>query len=130
MAVAGNAGGLVKEAIAHSVVESPARKVIIPVRDQDWEWTGVERWKFESIVREATSDLKPMSIGQEVKAQGIRNLSSHDKDMRPPLSTIMLDCAKGTLIHLCLVAWLRFKPHSALPVMILTVREYERVHLT
>ena len=68
MAVAGSAGGLVTEAIAHSVVESPARKVIIPVRDQDWEWTGVERWKFEIIVKEATLAVKQMSIGQEVKA--------------------------------------------------------------
>ncbi len=74
MAVAGSAGGLVTEVIARSVAESPARKVIIPVRNQDWEWTGVERWKFESIVKEATSAVKQMSLGQEVKAQ--RRLSA------------------------------------------------------
>jgi hypothetical protein len=74
MAVAGSAGGLVTESIAHSVAESPARKVIIPVRDQDWEWTGVERWKSETIVKEATAAVKQMAIGQEVKAQ--RRLSA------------------------------------------------------
>ncbi|MGD8806325.1 MAG: DUF3842 family protein [Chloroflexota bacterium] len=67
MAVAGAAGGQISEAVAHGIASSPARKVLIPVRDEGWEWTGVERWKSDNIVKEATTAVKQMAIGQEVK---------------------------------------------------------------
>jgi hypothetical protein len=74
MAVSGAAGGQISESIAHGITGSPARKVLIPVRDEGWEWTGVERWKSESVVKEATNAVKQMAIGQEVKT-GRRNLA-------------------------------------------------------
>jgi hypothetical protein len=67
MAVAGAAGGQISQSIAQGITSSPARKVLIPVRDEGWEWTGVERWKSENIVKEATTAVKQMAIGQEVK---------------------------------------------------------------
>jgi hypothetical protein len=67
MAVAGAAGGQVSEAIAHGIAGSPARKVLIPVRDAGWEWTGVERWKSDNVVKEATTAVKQLASGREVK---------------------------------------------------------------
>jgi hypothetical protein len=73
MAVAGAAGGQISESIAHGIAKSPARKILIPVRDEGWEWTGVERWKSDNIVKEATTAVKQMAIGQEVR-RGRRNV--------------------------------------------------------
>lgn len=73
MAVAGAAGGQISESVAHNITNSSARKVLIPVRDEGWEWTGVERWKSDNVVKEATTAVRQMAIGQEVKT-GRRNI--------------------------------------------------------
>jgi len=41
MAVAGAAGGQVSESVAHSITSSPACKVLIPVRDEGWNGSGL-----------------------------------------------------------------------------------------
>jgi len=74
MAVAGAAEGQVSESVAHDITNSPARKVLIPVRDAGWEWTGVDRWKSDSVVKEAASTVKQIAVGQEVKS-GRRNIA-------------------------------------------------------
>jgi hypothetical protein len=73
MAVVGAAAGQISESIAHKITNSPAQKVLIPVRDEGWEWTGVEGWKSEAIIKEATTVVRQMAIGQEVKT-GRRNI--------------------------------------------------------
>jgi hypothetical protein len=69
MAIAGSAGGLISDSLARSVITSSALKVLIPVRDEGWEWTGVERWKEDDIVKDVTSTVKQMATQQEVKAR-------------------------------------------------------------
>jgi len=67
MAVVGGAGGTVSESIANSVAASPARKLLIPVQEEGWEWTGVEGWKTETIIKEVNSAVKQMAVGEVVK---------------------------------------------------------------
>jgi hypothetical protein len=69
MAMSSAAGGLVTESIAQAVVDSPAPKVIIPVRDQGWEWIGVESWKEEDILKETTAAVKQAAIGEEIEGR-------------------------------------------------------------
>jgi hypothetical protein len=69
MAVAGSAGGLITESIAQTITNSPAHKVLIPVRDEGWEWTGVERWKEDDIVKEVTSTIKRLASDKELKSR-------------------------------------------------------------
>ncbi|MCK4725845.1 MAG: DUF3842 family protein, partial [Anaerolineales bacterium] len=67
MAVVGGAGGIVSESIANSVAASPARKLLIPVQEEGWEWTGVEVWKTETIIKEVISAVKQMAVGEVVR---------------------------------------------------------------
>lgn len=67
MAVVGGAGGTVSESIANSVATSPARKLLIPVQEEGWEWTGVEDWKTETIIKEVNSAVKQMAVGEVVR---------------------------------------------------------------
>ncbi len=69
MGMSGAAGGLVTDSIARGVVDSPALKVIIPVRDPGWEWTGVERWKEEDILKDTAAAVKQAAIGDEIHNQ-------------------------------------------------------------
>ncbi|HLC35976.1 MAG TPA: DUF5671 domain-containing protein, partial [Anaerolineales bacterium] len=44
------AGGVVSDNVAAAVVSSPARKLLIPIHAQDWDWAGVDRWDSDAIV--------------------------------------------------------------------------------
>jgi hypothetical protein len=61
------AGGGVSAEIARSVVASPARKLLIPVRAEGWEWAGVDRWNAEAIVRQTVRAVTQIVEGEEVK---------------------------------------------------------------
>ena len=67
MAVVGGAGGTVSESIANSVAASPARKLLIPVQEEGWEWTGVEGLKMETIIKEVNNAIKQMAVGEVVR---------------------------------------------------------------
>jgi hypothetical protein len=73
MAVAGSAGGLITESIAQTIITSPAHKVIIPVREQGWEWTGVERWKVQDIVKDVTETVEQLALDRQPKARSKLN---------------------------------------------------------
>jgi len=62
------AGGSVSAKIAEAVVSSPARKLLVPLRSEGWEWAGVDRWDHEAIVRQAVFAVKQVLAGEEVKA--------------------------------------------------------------
>ena len=66
MAVAGGAGGTVTVEVAGAVVASPARKLLIPVRADNWEWAGVDRWNTEATVRQIVHAVKQIIGGAEV----------------------------------------------------------------
>jgi hypothetical protein len=65
MAVAGSAGGLITESIAQTITNSPAHKVLIPVREDGWEWTGVERWKVQDIVKDVTGTVEQLALDRQ-----------------------------------------------------------------
>jgi len=60
-------GGPVTAEIAGAVVGSPARKLLVPVRTEEWEWAGVDQWNAEAIVRQTVHAAKQMVDREEVK---------------------------------------------------------------
>jgi hypothetical protein len=61
------AGEAVSAEVAAAVVASPARKLLVPVRADGWEWAGVDRWNAEAIVRQTVRAVKQIVEGEEVK---------------------------------------------------------------
>jgi len=60
-------GGALTAEIARAVVASPARKLLVPVRAQGWEWAGVDRWNAEAMARHTIRAVKQMVEGEEVR---------------------------------------------------------------
>ena len=67
VAVPGGAAGTVPPEIARAVRDSPARKLLLPVRTADWEWAGVDRWETEALVRQAVHAIKQVIANDTVK---------------------------------------------------------------
>jgi hypothetical protein len=63
-----SAGDSVSNKIAEAVISSPARKLLVPLRSEGWEWAGVDRWDHEAIVRQAVFAVKQVLAGEAVKA--------------------------------------------------------------
>jgi hypothetical protein len=68
IAIAGEADGAVTAPIAAAVIKSPARKLLIPVRTESWEWAGLDRWNSGAASEQALRAVKQMLEGDEVKA--------------------------------------------------------------
>lgn len=60
--------------IASLVAASPARKLLVPVRLEGWEWVGVDRWNGEALVRQTVHAVKQIAAEEEVKP--VRPLSA------------------------------------------------------
>jgi hypothetical protein len=71
VSVAGAAGGAVDAEIARAVNDSPARKLLIPIQGEGWEWVGVDSLKIKDIVRQAVQAMKEIAAGEKV-VQGQR----------------------------------------------------------
>jgi hypothetical protein len=67
ISVAGGAGGAVDAEIARAVNDSPARKLLIPVPGDGWEWVGVDSLKSKEIVRQAVQSVRQIVAGEAVK---------------------------------------------------------------
>jgi len=91
MAVGGSAGGLITESVAQAIITSSAHKVLIPVREEGWEWTGVERWKVQDIVKDVTNAVEQLATGNQPEER--RKLS--------PVAIIAI-----VLISLCLLSFI------------------------
>lgn len=50
-----------------ALLSSPAHKLLIPVRNEDWDWVGVERWSVEDGVRQTIHAVKQIVAGEDVK---------------------------------------------------------------
>jgi len=61
------AGGLVSDKVAAAVVSSPARKLLIPIHAQGWDWAGVDRWDSSAIVVQTVRAVKQVLAGEEVR---------------------------------------------------------------
>jgi hypothetical protein len=48
---------------ATAVAHSPARKLLIPVRQKGWEWVGVEPWSLENIISETVEASRQIAVG-------------------------------------------------------------------
>jgi len=92
IAVAGGASGAVTAQVAGAVVTSPARKLLIPVRTDNWEWAGVDRWSAEAIVQQTVRAVKQIVHGEEVKP------------VRPLSAGAIIGIVVGVLILLILLA--------------------------
>lgn len=53
-------------AYATAVAHSPARKLLIPVRQEGWEWVGVEPWNLENIINETVEASRQIAVGGAV----------------------------------------------------------------
>jgi hypothetical protein len=53
--------------LAEPIAASPARKLLIPIRLDGWEWAGVDRWSLDALARQTVRAVKQMVAGEEVK---------------------------------------------------------------
>jgi hypothetical protein len=67
IAVPGETEGMVSPQISQMVVQSPARKLLVPTRVNGWEWAGVERWGTEALVEQTVKAIEQIAAGEAVK---------------------------------------------------------------
>jgi hypothetical protein len=64
---AGGSSG-VNSSISEAVSNSPARKLLVPTRAENWDWIGVDRWDSDAIVQQTMQAVKQVLAGEKVKA--------------------------------------------------------------
>ncbi|VAW30889.1 hypothetical protein MNBD_CHLOROFLEXI01-1991 [hydrothermal vent metagenome] len=52
--------------VATAVANSPARKLLIPIQNEDWNWIGVPRQNVKTTVKEIIHALKQIAAGEDV----------------------------------------------------------------
>jgi hypothetical protein len=67
VAVPGGAGSVVSPTLPQAIADSPARKLLVPTRSQDWEWAGVDRWDTASLVQQTVRAVKQIAAGEQVR---------------------------------------------------------------
>jgi hypothetical protein len=65
--VPGGGEGAVTADIAHAVATSSARKLLVPIQVEGWDWAGVERWKADDLLRQTVQAVKQIAAGEMVK---------------------------------------------------------------
>lgn len=53
--------------IASAVSDSPAQKLMLPLRHDGWEWAGVERWDEQAAIQHAVRATQQIIAGESVK---------------------------------------------------------------
>src|SRR5262249_33624032 len=61
-------GGKVEAEVAQAVVNSPARKIMIPVHMNNWDWAGVDAWDAEGLLQQTARAIRQWTGGEEIKA--------------------------------------------------------------
>jgi hypothetical protein len=61
-------GGGVQPVITRAVVDSKARKIMIPVRVAGWDLAGVDPWNADELMQQAVRAVKQWAGGEEIKA--------------------------------------------------------------
>jgi hypothetical protein len=90
--IAGEANGAVTPAIAEAVIRSPARKLLVPMQTESYEWVGLERSSAETNLHHALRAVKQMLEGEEVKP------------VRPMSAGSIIGIILGVLLLLILLA--------------------------
>jgi hypothetical protein len=49
------------------VVDSPARKLLIPTRLEGWEWAGLDRWDRQDLIQQTVHAIEQMVSGDPVQ---------------------------------------------------------------
>jgi len=65
--VPGGGDGAVAADIAHAVAASSARKLLVPVQVEGWDWAGVKRYKADDLLRQTVQAIKQIAAGEMVK---------------------------------------------------------------
>ncbi|MBK8899671.1 MAG: DUF3842 family protein [Anaerolineaceae bacterium] len=63
-----------KPEVVMALRQSPARKLLLPVRPEGWEWVGVEPWEQDDLIRQTVQSLKQMLRGQSIEPSRRLNL--------------------------------------------------------
>jgi predicted nucleic acid-binding protein len=66
----------VSQKVTEAVINSPARKLLVPFHTEGWDWAGVDRWDSEAIVNQTVIAVKQILDGEEVKAHRPMSISS------------------------------------------------------
>ena len=78
--------------IAHALVNSPARKIMIPVPMSGWDWAGVDAWNTEELMQQTVRAVRQWAGDEEIKA------------VRPMTIGGIIGTVVGVLILLILLA--------------------------
>jgi hypothetical protein len=62
-----------EESVATAVAHSPARKLLIPIPQEGWEWVGVEPWNLENLVNETVRASRQIASGGTVRQRRPRS---------------------------------------------------------
>ena len=54
--------------ISHSIIGSPARKIMIPVPMSGWDWAGVDVWNTEGLMQQTVRAVRQWAGGEEIQA--------------------------------------------------------------
>ena len=65
--VPGQGGGVVTPDFSRAIIDSPARKLLIPAPVEGYEWAGVDRWKQDAMIRQVVNAVTQILKGEEVK---------------------------------------------------------------
>jgi hypothetical protein len=68
IAVAGGSGGMVNAEVANIILNSPARKLLVPIPAEGWDWAGVDNRNTEALVQQTVHAFRQIAEGVEVKA--------------------------------------------------------------
>lgn len=60
-------GGTVSAEVAWAVVNSPARKILIPAHIDGWDWVGIDKWNVDKLTQNAVRSVKQWIDGEEIK---------------------------------------------------------------
>ena len=61
-------GGAINSEIARAVMNSSARKILIPARVNGWDWAGVDLWNTEELIQQTARAVQQWAGGEEIKA--------------------------------------------------------------
>jgi len=65
--LAGETGPGMRQKYSEAIRNSPARKLVVPLRGEGWDWAGVDHWSAEALLQQTTHSIEQIARGQEVK---------------------------------------------------------------
>lgn len=85
-------GDRVHSEITRAVVNSKARKILIPMHVDGWDWAGIDVWNMEALLQQTVRAVRQWAGGEEIKA------------VRPMTIGGIIGTVVGVLLLLILIA--------------------------